>query len=426
MGLIGKFINTVLGKNKDLNISTNKLLELFTPYFSGQSNPDLSSTFVAAVNTHAMHISKAKPVVYLKDQEAQSKKNLSRLLQLKPNPVMTAPVLWRTLGYSYYMNNLAIAFIEWDYNNIKEPVKAIWPLDFDKNSLDCRVSDSGKLYVSFTLDGIQRIADTNDLIMLSREADPSTLPFGRRSKAVDTVLKVLQTSYEGAEQAIRTSAFIRFLVQSTTPLTDKQKEERAKYFAETYLGKDASGVVYLDQAQQVIKVDSQAKYANAAEMKEFKNDIYSYLNSNEKIVKAEYSEQEWQSYYETSIETFFILLEAELTSKLFTVDEINRGNRIVIEANRLHSATLTTRKAIAEAYMKLPVYKPNVVCDLLYIPKLENGDKEYATLNYVQADKQNEYQDVGNDPAADPKNEPKEEKTEEEEEDATSNKSKNG
>ena len=393
MGLIAKFINKVMGNNKDLQ-TTKNLINLFSPYFSGIYDPEVNSTFVATVNTHATHISKAKPIVYLNDSIASSKKYLNQILQLKPNSLMTAPTLWKTLGYSYFMNNMAIAWIEWDYSNFKEPVKAIWPLDFDKNSLDCRIDNVGKLYIEFSLDGKRKIAESEDLIILTREVDPTSIPFGKRSKAIDTVLKVLQTSYEGVEQAIRTSAFIRFLVTSTTPLSDKQKEERAKYFADTYLGKDSSGVVYVDQASQVTKVDSQARYANAAEMKEFKNDIFCYLNSNEKIVKAEFDESQWQSYYETSLEPFFIELEAELTSKLFSREEINRGNKVLIEANRLHSATLATRRSIAEAYMKLPVYKPNVVCDLLYLPKLENGDKEYATLNYVQADKQNEYQEV--------------------------------
>ena len=44
--------------------------------------------------------------------------------------------------------------------------------------------------------------------------------------------------------------------------------------------------------------------------------------------------------------------------------------------------------------MKLPVYKPNVITNLLYLPDLENGDKEYATLNFVNADKQDDYQGV--------------------------------
>ena len=42
--------------------------------------------------------------------------------------------------------------------------------------------------------------------------------------------------------------------------------------------------------------------------------------------------------------------------------------------------------------MKLPVYIPNVVAELLYLPKSESGDKEFSSLNYVQTDKQNTYQ----------------------------------
>lgn len=393
MGLIAKYFNKVKNKNKDL-FTSKDLINMYTPYFTGQYAPDLNATFVSSVNTHSTHISKAKPIVYLNDEPASSKNYLNRLLQLKPNPMMTAPTFWKTLAHSYFMNNIAIAFIEWDYGKFNEPVQAIWPLDFDKNSLDCRIDSTGKLYIEFALEGEKKVAESEDLIVMVREADPTSLPFGKRSKSIDTVLKVLQTSYEGVEQAIRTSAFIRFLVQSTTPLTDKQKEDKAKYFADTYLSKDSSGVVYIDQASQVTKVDSQAKYANASEMKEFKNDIFCYLNINEKILKSEFDESVWQAYYETALEPFFISLEAELTSKLFTKSEIERGNKIVIEANRLHSASLTTRASIAAAYMKLPVYQPNVVCDLLYLPKLENGNKEYANLNYVHADKQNQYQDV--------------------------------
>jgi len=395
VGFLGNFFNKVLGKSRQLKSNTD-LWNAFTPYFTGQYNPELNSTFVAVVNTHATHISKAKPVVYLNETKAENRKKLNILLDLKPNPLMTAPVLWRTLGYSYFMNNISIAYIERDLTNFKEPVKAIWPLDFDKNSLDCRIAADGEIYVSFRLGGIERIANSSDLIILTREADPSTLPFGKRSKAVDTVLKVLQTQYEGVEQAIKTSAFIRFLVTSSTPLTDKRKKEQAEYFADTYLGKDSSGVVYVDGATSVTKVDSQAKYINVAETKEFKNDIYSYLNSNEKIVKAEYTEADFQSYYESALEPFFIQLESELTIKLFSTGELDRGNRIRIDANRLHSASLPTRKGLAETYMKLPVYKPNVVADLLYLPKLENGEEEYANLNYVHANKQNEYQEVGN------------------------------
>lgn len=395
MGLLANVLNKVFGKPKESKkVQQINYLDLFTPFFSGMYKPDFNTTYVAGVSTHARHISKAKP--FIKQYGGVSpvgKEYMNYLLNKRPNSLMSAPVLWKTLGRNYFMDNIALAYLEWDYGNYKAPLKGIWPLDFDANSLECRISESGELFVSFTLEGIKQTAGLDDLIILVREVDPSSI-FGKRSKAVDSVLKVLQTQYEGVEQAIRTSAFIRFIVTSTTPLSNIQKEEKAKYFANTYLGKDSSGVVYVDQAQQVTKVDSQAKYANAEEMKEFKNDIYCYLGISEKIIKAEYSEDEWQAYYESALEPFFIELEAELTNKILTRSEVENGVEINIDANRLHSASLKTRKDIALAYMKLPVYKPNVVTELLFLPSLQNGDKEYATLNYVDADKQNEYQGV--------------------------------
>lgn len=391
---MGRLTNWLLGKKKGLQVTDIDKIDIFVPIFSGKYDPELNTTYVSICNAHARHLSKIKPKVFLKEEPAKHKEYLNRILSLRPNPLMTASKMWEIVARDYYMTNTAILFLEWDYENYKEPLKAIWPLDPDKNSLDVVVGAGDQVYVSFRLEGQKYIASTDDLIILTRNNKPGEL-FGKTSKAVDTVLKVLQTNYEGVEQAIKTSAFIRFLIQSTTPLTEQVKKEKAKYFAETYLGKDSSGVAYIDQAQQVIKVDSQAKYANAEEMREFKKEIYEYLGANEKILQVSYTENEWQSYYESVLEPFIIQLEDELTVKIFTQGELSAGNKIRIQDNRLNTASMRTRVQVAAMYMKLPVIVPNVVSDLLYLPKSENGDKEFSTLNYVQTDKQNEYQGVG-------------------------------
>lgn len=403
---MGRLQQLLFGKKKGLKKSELNTLDLFVPVFSGKYDPELNSTYVSICNAHARHLSKIKPKAYLKDEPAKSKEYITRLLTLQPNPIMTASKMWEMVARDYFMTNTAILFLEWDYENYKEPLKAIWPLDPDKNSLDVAVGPQEKVFISFRLEGEKFITDMDNVILLTRNNKPGDL-FGRSSKAVDNVLKVLQTNYEGVEQAIKTSAFIRFLVQSTTPLTEEVKKEKAKYFAETYLGKDSSGVAYIDGAQQVTQVDSKGKYVNADEMREFKNEIYEYLGANEKILQVNYNENEWQSYYESVLEPFIIQLEDELTVKIFTQGEISAGNRIRIHDNRLNTASMKTRTQIAAMYMKLPVIIPNVVADLLYLPRSEHGDKEYSTLNYVETEKQNLYQGVVED--TDPDNEEEDE-----------------
>ena len=126
-----------------------------------------------------------------------------------------------------------------------------------------------------------------------------------------------------------------------------------------------------------------------------KREIYGFFGISEKFLTSEYDENSWQSAYEGALEPFINGLSQELTVKLFTAREFSVGNRIEVVVNPLQTASLSTRIKIAEAYLKLPTIRPNVVCGLLYLPKLDNGDKEVQSLNYVTANKADNYQGVG-------------------------------
>ncbi len=386
------FLDFMFKGKKDLKKNnTNNLINLFTPFFSGDDSFEYNSTYMSICGTHANHISKMQPMIYLKDTVSKSHKYIARLLTLRPNPYMNAPTFWETVGRNYYMYNNAFIFLEWNHLDFKEPLKALWILDPDKNSIELKSNESNELFMSFRLNGQQRYTSIDNIAVISRNVDPNNF-FGKSNEAIRQVLKVLKTNYEGIEQAVRTSAFIRFIVTTTTPLSDKAKEERANYFKNTYLGKDASGAVYVEQASQLQQVTTSPKIIDAEQMNLLKKDVYEYLNCNEKITTGAFNEDEWQAYYESAIEPYVIKVATELTSKIFSIQEQTRGYHIFINADRLQTASLKTRVQVAAMYQKLPVYIPNVVARLLFLPESENGDKEFSNLNYVQTEKQNEYQ----------------------------------
>jgi hypothetical protein len=231
-----------------------------------------------------------------------------------------------------------------------------------------------------------------NIVHIARNTGPNIL--GEKNLAIKKVLDIISTNYEGIEQAIKTSAFIRFIVQSTTLLNKEVRESRAKEFAEAYLSKTSSGVVYLDSAQNIVPVVPNNKYANEGEMKLFENKIYNYMGISEDILKAKFKEDDWNAYYDSSIEPFANKIGQELTYKIFTSKEISFGNRIAIVFDKLDTASLKTKIAVAQVVQKLPTYRPNDVNRLLGMPVTENGEKEFSTLNYVDANKQNEYQGV--------------------------------
>ena len=125
-----------------------------------------------------------------------------------------------------------------------------------------------------------------------------------------------------------------------------------------------------------------------------KREVYNFFGVNEKFLDSSYDENSWQSVYDGALEPFITALSQELTLKLFSDREFDVGNRIEVLTSPLQTASLQTRIKLAEAYLKLPTIRPNVVCDLLYLPRLENGDKEVQSLNYVASNKVDAYQGV--------------------------------
>jgi HK97 family phage portal protein len=406
MGIFSKLFQD----KKDLQASSHDILNLMVPFFSDQVSPRLNDTFMSCVQAHARHISKIKPTVFLKDVESTTRAGLNRLLQLRPNPTMNASQFWEKVAYGYFVECNAFIYLDYDWTNFKEPLRSLWVLD--PTSIEVRMDEAKRIFLRFTLQSETVETSVDNIVHIARNMNSAEF-FGEKNEAIKKVLDVMNTNYEGVVNAVKTSAFIRFLVRNGTLMTEPAKKQRTEAFANMFLGvKSSYGIAYIDGAEEITPIESKAKYANADEMAHFEKKIYNYLGISEKIVQTTYTEDEWNAYYESSIEPFVIQLQDELTYKIFTQREIEVGNRIEIDDKRLQSASLKTRIQIAAAILKLPVFKPNDVLKLLYMPAIEHGDKEYATLNYVDANKQNQYQGTEpkgskTDPKEDPKNDPK-------------------
>lgn len=397
MGLFGNIFNKLKGKkpeNGGTPTSKIQALNVFSPNFSNEAKAEFNATFVAAVNAHANFISKIKPVVYLKDTPAENRTGLNKIISLKPNPLMNAAQFYKAIAKSYFQDNLVLIWPEFEINKLtgRRELKNLWPLDID--SVTTAVSNDGRTVLEFTVGGKKYYEFIENLIVLQREYDISQL-FKGKNEALKFTLKSIQTAYEGIEQAIKMSQYIRFIIRSTTLLNEEALKARQKEFAERLLGQD--GVLYVSGSEDIKEVNSNGKWLPSAELAELKNDVYEYLGITRAIVQGDYSEDKWQAYYERSIEPLTVELGQEFTLKLFSEDEINRGNNIRVITNPLQTASLQTRIKIAEAYEKLPMVVPNVICQLLYLPEQEGGDKPQASLAWVQSDKKNEYQGVGKD-----------------------------
>jgi hypothetical protein len=113
---------------------------------------------------------------------------------------------------------------------------------------------------------------------------------------------------------------------------------------------------------------------------------------------AKYSEDEWNAFYESVIEPIAIRLGLELTRKVFTKNELAFGNRIVFEANRLQYMSSTSKINLLKEMMPFGIFDVDEGREIFNMAPLPNGagKRRLQSLNFVNYDKADDYQEVGN------------------------------
>lgn len=158
-----------------------------------------------------------------------------------------------------------------------------------------------------------------------------------------------------------------------------------------------------DQKMEYTPIDSKPATIDAEQLKAVKTKIYDYLGVSESIVNSSYTENEWASFYESTIEPVALQLGLEFTRKLFTEREIAFGNTIIFESSRLQFSSNATKVSLIKELMPyglLTVNECREILNLAAIPDADGGNKRFQTLNVVDADKANTYQ-VGQDGGGD-------------------------
>ena len=119
---------------------------------------------------------------------------------------------------------------------------------------------------------------------------------------------------------------------------------------------------------------------NAAQTDRTIERVYSFFNTNKKIVQSDYSENEWNAYYESEIEPVVIQMHQTYTVGLFTRKERGFGNRIVFEANNLQCASLTTKLAF-QAMVDRGAMTPNEWRATMNMAPIPGGDEPIRRLD---------------------------------------------
>jgi len=400
MGLFTRKKRTVEPINYDTKVFQSTL-NIFSDF---GNNINASDVVKICIDRIASHAAKLKPR-YVKNLDNSSvvekKGTLAYLLKYQPNPLMTPyDFIYRTVTM-LYLNNNAFIYPVYDQNTYE--LKELWPIK--PNSVEAIKDASGDLFLRFSfIDGRNYTLPYESIIHMRRFYGINDIFGGSGAisdhSAILKTIKINDSVLQGIDNAIRSSFQIKGLLKINGMLSEKdkkaQKDEFDRALKEATLNGNSS-IVPVDLKSDYVPLSVDPKLVSSETLTFLQKKIITYFGVSESIYDNKYTEDEYNAFYEGTIEGIAIAFSETFSKALLTRNNLENGEQIVFYSERLQYASWNTKVSAIEKLMGLGILSLNESRSLLGLEPIEGGDKRLQSLNYVDANNANKYQ-VGEEP----------------------------
>ena len=335
---------------------------------------------------HPKHIIRKNGVIV---KNADSK--LQYILSVRPNWLMTSSEFIEKIVAQYYCYNNLFVYIQRDVNG---NIIALWPLNF--NNLALYEDKSGYLYCKFTFGtGEQATVPYEEMIHVRRHFNRDDVfgdPEGHILTEDINLLKAVKTA---VINVVKNFHKLRGIIQWTGTVRPEDQESMWKKFVDSFAGpSNGSGIGSLDNRGKFQQLTTDTQTFETGQMQFARDNLYKYFGISESIVSGNYTEEQFQAFYESVISPIALKLSQEFTEKLFTPKERGFGNEVIFEANRIAYMSTASKVKLANAMIPAGSIKRNEIRELFGYAGLPGpeGDEIVVSLNYVKTTDQTKYQ----------------------------------
>jgi HK97 family phage portal protein len=370
---MGIFQNLFKSVKNDQNKTYTQFQEIGTykSYFgSFGNNIYMSDDVRSCIRALSEHTSKANPRC--------TDKNVYNLLSLRPNKFMNGKDFLAKTRNLLEIYNTAFIFIDRDQRG---QTVALYPIPYQTFEA---VQYKGDLFVQFQFagTGVQKLTvPWADLAVLRKDYLMSDIA-GESNAPLLGTLEIQRTLDQGLQNAVKSTSNLRGILKSTKGmLSPEVLKEQKDNFVRDYMNIDNSGgIASLDATQEFKEINIKPTTASAEEQKAYTDRVYRYFGVNEKIIKSNYTESDYDAFYESRIEPFLVALSLELTYKIFTERERAFGNEVWYESNRLQFASAKTKISMV-ALVDRGLMTPNEYRALFNMSPYDGGDEFVLRLD---------------------------------------------
>lgn len=348
-------------------------------FYAWDGNLYKSDIIRAAIRPKAQAIGKLNPkhILNFNDTFKINPQPYIRFILEEPNPFMTMQVMLEKVTTQLMLNHNAFIYIKRDdlgYASELYPIPA--------NNVEAIEGTEGDLYLKFQfVSGKKMTVPYVDVIHLRRDFNESDFFGDAPQETLSNLMEVVTTTDQGIVKAIKNSMAIKWLMKFKNVLRPEDRDEEVRKFVENFLSIDkGKGVAATDPKYDLEQIKNESYVPNAAQMDRSTLRIYSFFNTNEKIIQSKFTEDEWNAYFESEIEPLSKQLSGEVTRKIFSKKERGFGNSIIFEANSLQYASMATKLNLVQMVDRGSL-TPNEWREVMNLGPIEGGDKPIRRLD---------------------------------------------
>ena len=320
----------------------------------------------------------------------------------EPNQLMTTSeflekVTWLLLmNYNVFIVPIYYTWIDDKTGAERRYYEALYPLK--PTQVDFIEDASNRLFVKFWfMDGYTTTIPYDDVIHIKLNYSVNQYMGGNLMGQPDheALLKTLElndTLLKGIAKAMNASYAVNGVIRYNTMIDDGSMDANIKEL-ERKLQNSESGILPMDFKAEFIPLERKIQIVDENTLKFVDEKILRNFGVPLAILTGDYTKEQYEAFYQKTLEPLIIAFSQAFTKKLFTKRERAYGNKVELYPKDLIFMTMTQKIEMVNLLAPTGAMFENekrVTFGLQPLPELEG--KRYMSLYWVDADVASDYQ----------------------------------
>jgi len=355
------------------------------------------------IDVIATECSKLKPKHIRTDDKGMQttvKSSMNRLFKFSPNELMTTRDFIEKIIWMLYLNLNAFIYPMYTVkrNSLGKRVKeytGFYPLN--PSIVTFLQNKKGKLFLEMEfMNGEIYTIPYSSIIHLRKRFSVNDVMGGGVNgqpddEALLKVLNINDTLMQGLEKGIQTSMQVRGIIKKNTMLDDGSIDKEREKF-EDKIANNKSGILVTDLKSDYIDIKPNPKMIDKETLDFLQSKVLNHYGVSVPILTGEFSDEDYQAFYEKTLETIVISLGQAFSKTIFSDEELENGDEIVFYQKDMMYLSTSAKLDVLKTAGEQGLLTDNQKLGILGYSPIQGGDRRTMSLNYINVDLIDSYQ----------------------------------